>query len=157
LLLAFAFLLVLFPLSSSSAAEPDCIQNTPGEDVVSHIHVKVQLHVTFEGGQGQETIVRPFPFKGLLGISLGCMKEIHTHDGTGVLHIESKDASKFFTFGDFLDLILQEQKLVIEFSSGEKPKVTVNNTIAENYREVRLEDDMTITIFFNLTNNKTET
>lgn len=154
LLLAFVPLLTLSPLSSSAAAVPECIQNTPGEEVASHIHVLVRIHATFEGKNGKETRVLTFQFKGLLGISQGCTKEIHTHDGTGVLHIESKDVSKFFTFGDFLDLVWQEQQIAIESSSREKPKVMFNSTMAENYRDVRLEDNMIIVIFYDLTVNK---
>mgnify|MGYP001557978667 CR=1 FL=1 len=39
-----------------------------------------------------------------VGVSPACMAEVHTHDATGTLHVESSEADKSFTLQDFFDV-----------------------------------------------------
>ena len=59
-------------------------------------HIHPTLTVTVDG------IKEPIPAN--VGISQSCMAELHTHDGTGELHIESLTPEKTFTIFDFFTI-----------------------------------------------------
>lgn len=61
------------------------------QNLASHIHPI--LTITVDG--------TPEPIPGNIGVVPECMSEVHTHDGTGQLHIESVVQGKTFTLADF--------------------------------------------------------
>ena len=63
------------------------------ERIDYHIHAHLTLYV-----DGQSV---PVPAK--IGITTTCLYLLHTHDGTGVLHIESP-IKRDFTLGQFFDI-----------------------------------------------------
>ena len=66
--------------------------------IAKHIHPSVSLFV-----QGQE-----IPIRANIGISDTCMAEIHTHDTTGQIHIETVDPNKTYTISDFFAVLGEE-------------------------------------------------
>ncbi len=69
-----------------------CLQNGH-ENLAIHIHPTLKITVN---GVGEEVPAN-------IGLTPTCMAEIHTHDGTGTIHIESADKGKAsnFTLKDF--------------------------------------------------------
>ena len=61
------------------------------QNLASHIHPL--LKITVDGTEEQ--------IPANIGIDQGCMAEVHTHDATGQLHIESTIHGKLFKMSDF--------------------------------------------------------
>jgi hypothetical protein len=59
-------------------------------------HIHPHLTVTVDG------VEEPIPSD--IGVSADCMSEVHTHDGSGGLHIESTQHGKTFTLLDFFSV-----------------------------------------------------
>ena len=75
------------PLASRIDVLDDCLQTI---DVSTHFHV--QLTITLHG--------RILPIPSGIGIDRGCFNRIHTHAGSGVIHVEHA-ISESFTLEDF--------------------------------------------------------
>jgi hypothetical protein len=88
----------VFLAPAGAAATPghpaDGITCDADEGSVLHIHTHLDVFV-----QGQRRLVPPD-----IGIVAGtCLSWLHTHDDTGVIHIESP-VQRTFTLGDFFDI-----------------------------------------------------
>ena len=59
-------------------------------------HIHPALKVVIDG--------QPKPIPANIGVTSTCMAEVHTHDSSGTIHIESTDAGETFTLGQFLTL-----------------------------------------------------
>ncbi len=97
-----AFLIYHF----SSQPVPTKVTNTQGYgagitcDTTSHdaeLHYHVALNIVVNGK------LAPLPAQVGFGPN-GCLNWIHTHDSTGVVHIEAPTGSRTFVLGDFLDI-----------------------------------------------------
>ena len=62
--------------------------------LTQHIHPALAITVD---GTPEATLAN-------IGIIPTCMSELHTHDGSGVIHAESADAKKTFTLGQFFEV-----------------------------------------------------
>ena len=83
-------------LSSSSAAAQtiDGIQCNAAEQLVSHNHAHLDIYIN-----GQ-----PYTIPSQVGIVPGkCIYWLHTHDDTGIIHMESP-VTRNFTLGQFFDI-----------------------------------------------------
>ena len=76
-----------------SASAIDGIQCNNVEQLVSHIHAHLDI---FINGQ-------PYTIPSQIGITDKCFYWLHTHDESGVIHIESPVA-KDYTIGQFFDI-----------------------------------------------------
>lgn len=133
--------------SPSYAALPECIKAPPKgtQEELRHIHVLFLIRaIHLEDGERRVDLFEP---PAGLGISQKCMREIHIHNPDGILHIESFNKDKVFTFGDFLDLLWFERKL----SLGDNPKVLVGGEEIKDYSNVILTDGMSIIVEYDLT------
>jgi hypothetical protein len=83
-----------FAFSSSSSLTIDGITCDKAEHFVSHIHTHLDIFIN-----GKEVVV-----PSNIGIIPGnCIYWLHTHDDTGVIHIESPD-DRTFTLGQFFQI-----------------------------------------------------
>ena len=99
----------------------------PGGHANAAIHIHPTLEVYVDGEQ------QNIPAN--TGINQSCMAEIHTHDATGKLHIESVDPSATLTLEDFFavwDKELQREGYALE--------ATVNGEVVEDIGTYALED-----------------
>jgi hypothetical protein len=79
-----------------SAAKSNAILCQSGEQLATHYHA----HLTILYG-GRNVEVPEF-----IGVQSSCLYWIHTHDSSGVIHIEAPPSQKSrkFTLGDFFDI-----------------------------------------------------
>ncbi len=83
----------------------DHVYCDPLEDQVTHIHAHVSIYIN-----GERSLIPQFV--GIAQDNAGdvtCYYWLHTHDASGVIHIESPaSARETFTFGQFVDVWQQE-------------------------------------------------
>lgn len=95
----------LMSFSPSYAAPPECI---PGDKpIVSHIHVHLLFHVVHPASSQDKETHYTLILPPNIGIAHECIKEIHTHNADGFLHIETVDPPKTFTLKDLMEFIDQ--------------------------------------------------
>lgn len=107
------------PISEKTSRE---VALTCTTDMATRFHIHPVLKITVKG-QNQEIPAN-------IGIKPNCMNSIHTHDNSGVLHVEAPE-KKDFTLSDFFAVWGKDMR-----SFGENMKMTVNgkeNTEYENY------------------------
>jgi len=99
------------------------------QDLSQHFHVILTITV--------DNVAEIIPAN--VGIISGCMAEVHTHDTTGELHIESGQPGKTFKLGDFF---------AVWGKSIERPgyalEMLVNGTPRTNGSDFVLRDDQRI-------------
>lgn len=78
-------------------APPVHFRNTPVACIAGHQDLSQHFHATLTITVDGATEVIPAN----VGIISGCMAEVHTHDTTGEIHIESSQPGKTFRLGDF--------------------------------------------------------
>src|SRR5439155_4536378 len=61
-----------------------------------------------------------------IGITSGCDEPLHTHDASGIIHLEASDANTQYTLGDFFQ-IWQASYGTISFNGTSHP-ITFNST-----------------------------
>jgi hypothetical protein len=95
-LVAFAFVIYYFVNQGSATKKVGAVQCNAGEQLQTHYHA----HLTIIQ-DGQE---RPLPPN--IGITGSCLYWLHTHDSSGIVHIEAPadQANHTFTLGDFFDV-----------------------------------------------------
>lgn len=79
--------------SNASNWEDTDVSCIPGGHQSLAFHIHTDLTVTVDGQQ--QTIPSN------TGISHSCMSEVHTHDSSGNIHVESSDRSTVLTLADF--------------------------------------------------------
>lgn len=75
---------------SDAGTEIPCLPNGH-QQVAAHIHPI--LTITTDG--------EPEIVPANIGIEGSCMREVHTHDVTGTIHVETKELETTYTLGDF--------------------------------------------------------
>ena len=120
--------------TAASALTVDGIQCNTIEQLLFHIHAHLDIFVN-----GQLIYIPP-----QIGIIPDkCIYWLHTHDGTGIIHIESP-VKRDFTLGQFFDIWSKKLNNSSEFANifGGKniPEVYVNGqkVTGINYREIKL-------------------
>jgi hypothetical protein len=101
LLLSIGFLIVVKVTTASGATSAraiDGVRCDQAEQVAYHVHVHLDI---IDAG-------RPVTIPAQVGIPSGgqCLYWIHTHDTSGVIHVEApaNERSKALTLGDFMDV-----------------------------------------------------
>jgi hypothetical protein len=113
---------------------------TPTQEAasVNHYHVHIQLTV-----DGHEV---PIPAQIGLDSATGVFSEVHTHDDTGVIHIESGDTSFRGTLADVFDMwgVYFTSKCIGGYCGG--VKMWVNGKPSTAYGNLVLQSHMAITL-----------
>ena len=134
------------PFSGAKAAPTiDGIQCNAMEQLVFHNHAHLDI---FINGQ-------PYTIPGQIGIDAGrCIYWLHTHDDTGVIHIESPVARQY-TLGQFFDIwnkkFSNTQLLDNVANAKNTLSVYVNGSKVNagmNYRDVKLNQHDQIAIVY---------
>jgi hypothetical protein len=102
----------------------DGIECSSMEQAVFHIHVHLDVFV-----DGQPSTV-----PASIGIPNNCLFWLHTHDTTGVIHIEAP-SYRVFNFGQFLDIWSNSD--VAKIPEG-LPVAYVNGKQVDDYRNINL-------------------
>lgn len=110
--------------NTSSRAVP-CL--TPDIPLIQHIHPHLTIIV-----DGKNQIIPSD-----IGITSSCEKALHTHDDSGLIHIEAQD-NRQYTLGDFFD--------VWEKAFPSDAKMTVNDKQNNEFRNLVLQDGQEIII-----------
>jgi len=106
-----------------------------------HIHPNIEIMVN---GKQQE-------LSSNIGIRLNCMNSLHTHDKTGLIHVESSE-KRDFTLSDFFAVwgktYNQNQILDYQTDAGNIIRQTVNGQEVKDYENTVLNDKDRVTIFY---------
>jgi hypothetical protein len=135
-----AFLVIIYnvdtntPISYYDDTNIECLPNGH-ENIVSHIHSK--LSITFDG--------KPEIIPSNIGINQNCMSEIHTHDETGEIHVETAQISNIdkMTLNDFF--IVWKKEIQRE---GYNLKIVQDGKTMESAADVKLIDDSKIELVY---------
>lgn len=94
----------------------------------SVFHIHAHLDIIING--------RQHPIPAQIGIlDNKCLYWLHTHDQSGIIHIEAPMQTKF-TLGQFLDVWNSTRNIMLQYGT---PKVYVNgNQVTGNYRDIEL-------------------
>ena len=103
--------------------------NVAGTNYVYHWHVSLLVH----SGSA------PVPIPANIGMSQSCTQPVHTHDGTGQIHIEP-NVNRLYTVGDFF--------LVWKKLFGNPTQMIVNITDVTPSPSVILYDQAEIHLFY---------
>jgi hypothetical protein len=138
--------------TSSSSATPlttmaDGIQCNVNEQFLFHIHTHVDIFVN-----GRHVYIPP-----QIGINPGkCIYWMHTHDGSGIIHIESP-IKRDFTLGQFFNLwkskLNNYQVFDKIFNGKDVPIVYINGSKVSstiNYRDIKLSPHQEIAIVYGI-------
>lgn len=113
-------------------------------DMATQYHVHPTLKILVNGKE--ETVPAD------IGIHSSCMNALHTHDMTGLIHIESPER-RDFTLSDFFAVWNQpfskNQILTYKADTSHAIKVTVNGTEVHTYEDTVLRDGDQIVISYN--------
>lgn len=104
----------------------------PGGHANAALHIHTDLKIISEVGEEE--------IPGNLGIKGDCMAQVHTHDNSGKIHVESEDASKTYTLADFFKVYGKD----LRRNSG--MVVTVNGVMSEDPENIILKDHDEIVI-----------
>ncbi|MEK7191986.1 MAG: hypothetical protein AAB646_00520 [Patescibacteria group bacterium] len=77
-----------------------------------------------------------------LGIVSNCMGEIHTHDATGTLHVESSSADKVFYFKQFFgiyDKPMEREGYSLTMAVDGQPSQELGELVLKDKQEIVLE------------------
>jgi len=107
-----------------------------------HIHPHLQIVIN---GQAHEVPAN-------IGIENNCLHPIHTHDNSGIIHIESPE-KRDFTLGDFFTVwgktFNKDQILDYKREGNHTIKVTVDGQDSQDFEKFILKDNQQIVITAN--------
>ena len=93
----------LFVASGVAEPAPTYWPDTEIAYIAGHTNLALHIHPNLKTYIDGKEVAVP----GNIGISGTCMAEMHTHDGTGVIHIESIEAGRTFTVADFFTILAE--------------------------------------------------
>ena len=143
-------LLIGFSMWWSSGNKEDRVSMTSREvallcttDMATEYHIHPELHIFING------VEMPLPPN--IGIRPTCMTSLHTHEGGGVIHVESP-VQKDFTLGDFFAVWQKDfsrtKILDVEVTDNAEIVVTVNGERVDTYEDTILRDKDQIVITY---------
>ena len=92
-----------------------------------------------------------------VGINPTCMMSLHTHDNTGIIHVESPE-KRDFTLGDFFAVwdktFTKYQILESVVDNTHEIKMTVNGEQSAEFEKLILRDKEQIVIKYEATENR---
>ena len=114
-------------------------------DMATKFHIHPQLEIIIDG-QKQEIPVN-------IGITNFCMNALHTHDTSGVIHVESPE-KRDFTVADFFAVwgkpFSKDQILDSKADDTHMIKVTVDTVEVDSYENTVLRDGEKIVISYEI-------
>lgn len=117
------------------------------KECIQHVNLNLHIHPHLELVINGEKEVIPAN----LGISLSCMRPVHTHDQTGIIHIEWK-RPRDFALGDFFKVWGKtfNQSQILDYRADENHEiiVTVNGERNEEYENLIMRDKDQISIIY---------
>ena len=108
----------------------ECLSD--GAEFAQHIHSHLVIKIN---GKGVEVPAD-------IGIIRGCEYELHTHDATGIIHVESPRGNKAFTLGQFFtvwDRPLEQKGYALKATADKKSLENPKNIILKDEQEILLE------------------
>lgn len=139
-----AFLAFSLIFAGGAKAETvECLKNHDKLNQHFHIYLSVSI-VNIKSGEKSDLVMSPEFFVG----ENGCLLEIHVHDESGILHIESKDKEKIFTLGDIF-VIFKDRRVELVNYDGSPPLIYLGHDVVppKVHSALVLEDKMGIFIF----------
>jgi hypothetical protein len=120
-------LIVVYKVSTPSGGAPSgqpvaAVKCETGEQLATHFHT--HLTILYKG--------QPVNVPASVGIQPTCLYWLHTHDDSGIIHVEApkSEASRKFKLGDFFQVWGQalsgKQVATIKLGSGDQLKAWVN-------------------------------
>ena len=123
---AIAIMVLLAGCSAPASNTIDGIQCQSMEGAAMHIHAHLDLFVNN----------RSIPVPSNVGILKSCLFWLHTHDGSGIIHIEAP-TKREFTLGNFFSV--WDRTFGSNTIGNQTPIVYVNGQLYEgDYRSVKL-------------------
>jgi hypothetical protein len=111
------FVIVAVVNNGSSGSKPvGAVQCNPGEQLATHYHAHLEI---LAAGT-------PATIPAQIGITSTCFYWLHTHDTTGVIHIEAPadQKNRTFTLGDFFQVwnqpLTSSQVATVKLGAGQK-------------------------------------
>ncbi|MEK7507865.1 MAG: hypothetical protein AAB602_02150 [Patescibacteria group bacterium] len=148
LLLGWKNIAAIFNGGTASAKTTREIAMSCTLDMYTQFHIHPHLTIKINGTQ--ETIPAN------VGVTLGCMHPIHTHDGTGEIHVESPE-KRDFTLGDFFAVwdktFTKNQILESVVDNTHEIKMTVNGEQSDEFEKLVLRDKEQIVIEYEVIEN----
>ncbi len=83
-----ALILMTQQASQVASGEIECNKN---EHFAQHVHANVRIYI-----KGEQVPIPPN-----VGIRPDCFYWLHTHDGSGTIHVEAPQTTRVFTLGEF--------------------------------------------------------
>jgi hypothetical protein len=110
-------------------------------DMYTQFHIHPHLRITVNGAE--QTIPAN------AGITLGCMHPIHTHDTSGIIHVESPE-QRDFTLGDFFAVwdkaFSKDEVLGYHADATHEIKITVDGAPSDAYENLVFLDKQEVLI-----------
>ncbi|HTM69113.1 MAG TPA: hypothetical protein VL426_07555 [Candidatus Binatia bacterium] len=134
--------------SSKAAADQDGRSNREivmscTTDMATQFHIHPELTIMIDGEK------RTIPAN--IGIDDGCMHPLHTHDDTGVIHVEAP-VKRDFTLGDFFAVwhmpFDKDHVLDKTADAGHEVRLLVNGELSQDYGNLLLKDKDKIMIAY---------
>jgi len=142
-------LVLLFPRESENTVQTtsDRTSREVALDCTTDMATKFHIHPTITIVANGENQVVPAD----IGIRGGCMNALHTHDMSGLVHVESPER-RDFTLGDFFAVWEQPftRNGILSYALDEdhQIQVTVNGIDVETYEDTVLSDNAVIVITY---------
>jgi hypothetical protein len=144
LIISFAVTNIKFSSNANAALPIDGIKCEAMEQTIWHIHAKLAI---FINGQN-------YTVPALIGITNHCFYWLHTHDQSGIIHIESP-INRTYHLGEFFDIWKQKlsnNQILNHTANSANPLNTyINGTKVPNgtnYRDIPLHAHDVITIVY---------
>jgi len=137
------FLVFRAPVKSFSSKTNREVALTCTTDMATQFHIHPHLEI-FINGQKQEIPAN-------IGVRPTCMNSLHTHDNSGVIHIESPE-KRDFNLADFFAVwektYNKEQILDFKVDADHVIRQTVNGKEVQDYENLILRDGNKIIIYY---------
>ena len=121
------------------AARDLCVNH--GAGISMHIHPLLEIYI-----EDEQVFVPPN-----IGIDAQCMRALHTHEGTGKIHVEYPEPYEF-TLGDFFAVWRQpfNKDQIFDYVPGDTHQIrmTVDGVENTDYEDLVLEDLQQIVIYY---------
>lgn len=134
IVIAIFLIITLKQNSQTSSFNPiNGISCSDSEGSAVHYHVHLSVYIN-----GKESII-----PANIGVNEKCLYWVHTHDTTGIIHIESPVKDKIFTLKDFYDIYGKSLKFndsnMKIFVNGELYKGNPNNIVLTQHEQIVIE------------------
>ena len=130
------------PASLSSKTNRE-VALTCTTDMATQFHIHPVLKIVING--------QPQEIPADIGIKPNCMNSLHTHDATGIIHVEASE-KRDFTLADFFavwDKVYNKNQ-IFDYKTDENHVIrqTVNGKEAEDFENTVLKDKDEIIIYY---------